>query len=109
MKAFYLAQLVIGILGALAINFFEGVDAAYGFFTGVLVASINVVFVQYVWGRILGKKSVAWTLFIIVFKYTLLGTTLYLVAAKGWLPLEWFSLGLGTILFSIFRIRLGTF
>ncbi len=109
MKAFYIAQLVIGILGVAATRFFVGEQESYGLLAGVSVATINVIFVQFVWGRILGKKSVAWTLFIIVFKYTLLGTTLYFVAAKGWLPIGWFSLGLGTILLSIFRIRLGTF
>jgi hypothetical protein len=106
-KSFYLTQLLIGLVGGTALTVLYDTNSATAFFVGVIVASINVVFVQYVWGRILGKKSVAWTLFVIVFKYTLLGTTLYFVAARGLLPIGWFSLGLGTILLSIFRIKLG--
>ncbi len=108
MNSFYYAQLLIGLLGTLLLGVLVSYESAEAFFVGVSLASLNVVFVQYVWSRILGKKSVAWTLFVIVFKYTLLGTTLYLVAAMGWLPIGWFSLGLGTILLSIFRVKLGS-
>ncbi len=109
MERFYRTQIAVGLFGAIGLYFSVGLDAAVAFFVGVSLASINVLFVQYVWSRILGKKSVAWTLFVIVFKYTLLGTILYLVAARDWLPIEWFSLGLATILLSIFRIKLGSF
>lgn len=105
MKPFYLSQFIIGLLGALAINFWLSQIAAVSFLTGVAVITLNVLGLQYIWSQVLGKKSVALTVLVIVFKYSLLMIWIFLVATKNWLPLGWFSLGLGTILISIFRTK----
>lgn len=109
MKTFYIAQLVLGLLGATTLWGLKGVAAGAAFLLGTTLAALNVALLRFIWARVLGKKSVALTVFIIVLKYSLLSLVLYLIATKGLLPLEWFGLGLATILISVFRVRLGTF
>ncbi len=69
-----LCTLVIGI----GLYFFALQNQLIGMLIGSLIMTLNVVSVVWVWDRILRKKSIALGAAVIVTKYGLLATTLFL-------------------------------
>lgn len=56
----------------------------------------NVLMLAAIWDRLLRKKLIALSLFIIVIKYALLGVVIYKTFAISWIEPLFFSLGVGS-------------
>ena len=105
MKDFYFSQVFLCILGAAILAVFANEWSAISYVVGVLLITLNMLVLKYSWKRAIDKKPVAWTVFVIVSKYTLFSVVLYLVAAREVLEIKWFALGLLTLMVSVFRLK----
>lgn len=98
LKLLALIQLVLGAaLAALAMlwNFQLGASMALG--AGLML--FNLIGLGWSWHRLMAKKSIAWTILIIVIKYAvLLGSIFYLARQEWFNPL---GAGLGISIFMV--------
>jgi len=100
LKNLALIQLFTGAALALGAALFgrPQLGASIGFGAGLML--FNVILLGWSWRRLIEKKSIAWTVGIIVIKYAvLLGSIVYLAR------LEWFSplgagIGIGSFVFA---------
>lgn len=69
-----------------------------GVLVGVALASANTLLLVWGWGRIFQKKSIAIAALVIVFKYALFGSLIYLVITKRWVDPVGFAIGLGVVI-----------
>lgn len=77
-----------------------------GFSTNVLIGSavvfLNLAALTFSWKRIFSKKTIALAVFVIIFKYVILGMVLWALSVTGWLNIVGFLIGLASLLFSVF-------
>ncbi len=71
---------------------------------------LNVVLLGWSWARLLQKKSIAWTVMIIVIKYAVLLGSIYILAQESWFMPLGVALGIGSfvmaaLLFGLFDRR----
>ena len=83
----------------------NGAEAAVAATIGAALSWLNLIVHYYVWRPRLSrsepeKKHIALSVGVIVIKYTLFAMVAYVVAARGWLRLDWFAIGIATILLS---------
>jgi hypothetical protein len=97
MKFLLLIQIAFGILGALLLLFLNTRIVAVSYLAGTGLSLLNLVSLVLVWPRILAKKQVALSIGVIVFKFAILGWIIYEVATANWVRLEWFAIGLSTV------------
>ncbi len=97
MKAFLILQISLIAIFTLAAHLLVGSHAAFSFFVGSLFALFNIIFFALITRRIFTKKSVATTLLLIIFKYSILGISLYLIVANNMLNMMWFVIGLSIL------------
>ncbi len=64
---------------------------------GSLLMLLNLVFLSWVWNRLIDKKAIAWTALLIVIKYTVLLGAIFLLTQKAWFHV--LSAGLGMVTF----------
>jgi hypothetical protein len=109
MKQFYRIHIAITILVSVLLSALVNSSSGFAFLCGSFLSGLNVVFIQYAWSRILGKKSVAWPFAVIVLKYTLLIGGIYFIVESQPFPLVWFGVGLGSIMVAAvaYALRLG--
>lgn len=69
--------------------------ASYGL--GSLLMLTNLLLLAWIWSRYLAKKSIAWTVVIIVGKYTVLLSAIFLLSQRAWFHV--LSSGLGMVTF----------
>lgn len=74
---------------------------ALSFMVGGLAMLANVVGLSFIWRLIFYKKSIALAVFIIIFKYLILGMILWSFASVKWLSPIGFVCGLSALLFSV--------
>jgi hypothetical protein len=67
------------------------------FLAGAALISLNFALLGALWHRILEKKPVAMTLGLVVIKYAILGTVLFIFIKEWKLPLVPLSAGLSTL------------
>lgn len=83
-KALVLSQLLVGALGTavLTVGWDSQLGASFGIGAGLML--LNVVLLGWGWWRILEKKSIAWTVVIIVIKYAVLLSTIVFLSRTDW-------------------------
>ncbi len=91
-------QLAFGLLFTGIIYFVAGSVASISFLTGAIFASLNTLFLVFIVSRLFRKKSVAPTLILIIFKYTIFGLSLYFLVTSQLLVVSWFVVGLSILL-----------
>ena len=84
---------VVGLSMA-AIWFLKGHAEAWQFFGGGCIAAFSLLFAYMLTKLILGKKSVAMAVSLIVLKYPILGMFLFVAAVRAHWDLIWVSAGL---------------
>ena len=88
-------------IGLVAVGILAGLSPAASFFAGSAVTLFNLAVLVFGWPRILAQKQVARIVFLIVFKFAILGVILYLAVNSPAIRLGWFALGLATVLPSV--------
>ncbi len=68
------------------------------FYSGAILALINVAALYFSWKKILEKKNLVLSGSVIVIKYPLLGFILYEVVHLKQISLGWFLIGMGTFI-----------
>jgi hypothetical protein len=84
-------QLVLGLVASLLGFFFGGFQLAASIGIGAGLMLFNLIGLGWSWQRLMAKKSIAWTLLIIVIKYAVLLGSIFLLAREPWFS----SLGAG--------------
>ena len=106
MKLMYIMQAVLLVVGSAVLFLFSNWRAASSYAVGTTLSLANVALLAVLWGRLLQKKLVALSLFIIVFKYAILGAILYQLLKTSWLSPAWFCVGLGTVMLAALGMAL---
>lgn len=98
LKLLFSLQLGMGLLFSAIIYFLAGYTASISFLSGALFATLNTLFLVFIVARLFRKKSVALTLILIIFKYTIFGLGLYFLVSSKLLIVSWFVVGLSILL-----------
>jgi hypothetical protein len=101
MKPFILLQITLTLIFTIASGILAGQRESFSFFAGATLAIFNVLFFAIITRRIFSKKSVATTLLLIIFKYSILGIGLYLIISLNLVNLLWFVIGLSILIPSV--------
>ncbi len=67
---------------------------------------LNLAATSFCWKLIFCKKSIALAVFVIIFKYVILGVILWGLSRAGWLNAIGFLVGLTSLVFSILAAML---
>ena len=86
-----LIQLSIALILSVGAMLFCSLYLGASIATGAAVILTNLLFLIWAWKRIFAKKSIAWTLLIIVIKYAVLLGSIFFLAREPWFS----SLGAG--------------
>lgn len=89
-----------------AAYFYLGNTFSANVFIGALIVLLNLAALSFSWKRIFSKKSIALAIFVIIFKYVILGMILWGLSVNGWLNVIGFLVGLASLLFSVFAAML---
>lgn len=89
-----------------AAYFYFGSGFSANVFIGALIVLLNIAALSFSWKRIFSKKSIALAVFVIIFKYVILGMILWGLSVNGWLNVIGFLVGLASLLFSVFAAML---
>lgn len=85
---------------------YQGQDVALSCLLGGGIMLLNLWGIYILWHLIFSKKSIALAVFVIIFKYLILGVVLWNLAAMGWIkPLGLVS-GLSTLVLAILSATL---
>ncbi len=101
LKTLFILQVSLSLVFAFLIYFVAGKTESFSFLCGALFAVLNSMFLVFVVVRLFRKKSVAPTLLLIIFKYTIFGLSLYFLVTSKYLLVSWFVVGLSILLPSI--------
>lgn len=101
LKALFTLQIGLSLLFALIIRFVAGQTESISFLAGAIFAVLNTMFLVFIVSRLFRKKSVALSLILIIFKYTIFGLGLYALVTSKLLLVSWFVVGLSILLPSI--------
>jgi hypothetical protein len=93
--------LLYTLLGFALSYWFLNSAFALSFMVGGLAMLANVVGLSLIWRLIFYKKSIALAVFIIIFKYLILGMILWSFASVKWLSPVGFVCGLAALLFAV--------
>lgn len=104
----YIAASVVvyGFAASIASYFYFGVGFSANVTIGALIVLLNLAALSFSWKRIFSKKSIALAIFVIIFKYVILGMILWGLSVSGWLNVIGFLVGLASLLFSVFTAML---
>lgn len=94
-------QITFSVLGTMLVALLAGQLASLSFAGGSILTLFNFAVLIYGWPRILAKKQVAPAIAAIIFKFAILGLILYVVANSQTIRLQWFALGLATVIPSV--------
>ena len=79
---------------------------ALSVFVGGTMMLLNLEAISFFWNLIFYKKSIALAVFVIIFKYVILGIILLGLSTSGWLNAIGFLIGLTSLVFSILAAML---
>lgn len=79
------------------VTLFWDIQLGASFGLGSLLMLVNLVFLSWVWNRLIDKKAIAWTALLIVIKYTVLLGAIFFLTQKAWFHV--LSAGLGMVTF----------
>lgn len=97
---------VYGFTASIASYFYIGGGFSANVFIGSLIVLSNLAALSFSWKRIFSKKSIALAIFVIIFKYVILGMILWGLSVAGWLNVIGFLVGLASLIFSVFAAML---
>lgn len=100
MKLFFSIQICIILIGSLVLAELIDTKSAASFASGSGLILLNVASLAFVWFHMIQKKLVAVSLFVIVFKYAILGVIIYKLLSFEWIQKGWFCVGLGSLVIS---------
>ena len=90
-------EALISSIAMIAILFSAGYEAAFHYLFGSMVVIANIGLYIVLFNRIRAKKSVAWCVVGIVFKYAILAWTLSELAKFGSQHFVWIVVGVATL------------
>lgn len=85
---------------------FLGAKFSINVLIGTMAVQLNIVALVYSWKRIFLKKSIALAVFVIIFKYVILGLTIWGLSTIGWLNIIGFLVGLASLVVSLLVVLL---
>ncbi len=94
-------QAVIGVLSALAIGALGTPYHAASFAVGAGLMAFNVALLGWTWSRLFEKKSIAWTLLVIVIKYAILISSVFILSRTNWFSPLWMALGIASFILAL--------
>ncbi|MCB0393932.1 MAG: hypothetical protein KDD25_05205 [Bdellovibrionales bacterium] len=94
----FLWQMSVTSIGYLGILFGIGFTQSLFFMIGSVIALLNVGLYVGLFYRLRAKKSVAWYMLIIVFKYAILGIVFHRLSQFGTDSFIWIAVGISTLL-----------
>lgn len=106
LKALFILQVTFALIFTLIIHFVAGKTESISFLSGALFATLNTAFLVFLVSRIFRKKSVALSLILIIFKYTIFGLVLYFLVTSKLLLVSWFVVGLSILLPTIIGLAI---
>ena len=101
-KNIAISVVVYAFVATTAAYFYFGRGFSANVFIGALIVLLNLAALSFSWKRIFSKKSIALAIFVIIFKYVILGMILWGLSKNGWLNIIGFLAGLASLLFSVF-------
>jgi hypothetical protein len=102
-KRILIIQLPIIVVGTIVLTYADTERSGLAFLFGSSLVLLNLVLHGFVWSRMFRKKLVALGLFVIVFKYAILGAIIYTILRLPWMDsrsILWFSAGVGSLMLS---------
>lgn len=109
MRKLYVIQAALLVLGTLLAGWVsENWHAAASFAMGSGLVFMNVVLLAWAGARLMQKKRLALSTFVIVFKYAILGVILYKILKTPWVHPLWFCAGVGTLMLASIGMALDT-
>jgi hypothetical protein len=100
-KLFIIIQAVITVLGSLVLVEAKDAQSGASFAIGGGIVLGNVLSLAFAWSRLIQKKLIALSVFIIVFKYAILGIIIYKLLSIAWVDRIWLSVGLSSLVVSV--------
>lgn len=100
MKIILIFQILITLLGGLALFPFCAPHQVLSFATGSLVILTSFFLLGIGFGLIFRKKLIALAIGIIVFKYAILGIIIFTLVKLSWFSPLWFVLGVSSFILS---------
>jgi hypothetical protein len=105
LKSLIATQFALGAAFTAAVTAFGGPQLGASFGAGALLMLGNLLVLAWFWSRILAKKSFAWTVVIIVVKYTLLLGAIFYLTQTAWFHVLSGGLGMATfIMTALFQV-----
>ena len=98
MKDFLAIFVSISIFLVIVIRYADTTRGSLSFALGALIVLGNVLVTAWAWRLIFRKKLVALASGVIVFKYAILGTIIYLLVRSGKISVAWMAAGLSVLL-----------
>lgn len=95
------AIVVYTLLTGIAAYFCLNLDYTFSILLGGLMMLLNLAGLAFVWRLIFAKKSIALAVFIIIFKYVILGMILWSLSSALWLKPMGFLLGITSLVVAI--------
>lgn len=105
-KNIAIAGVAYGFTASIASYIYFGPNFSANVIIGSLVVLLNLAALSFSWKRIFSKKSIALAIFVIIFKYVILGMILWGLSVAGYLNVIGFLVGLASLLFSVFAAML---
>ncbi len=110
MKYLIFIQIAVLLIFSIILGQLDCWQDGFAFFLGGTIVLVNLLLHVFVWGQMIRKKLVALAMFVIVFKYAILGTIIYEVLKLPWMTSRstlWFCLGVSSLMISavIFALR----
>lgn len=94
----FLLQIAVSALVVTGIGFVKAAHQSMSAAVGAVLVTVSLVLLTWAWHLILSKKLIALAVSVIVFKYAIFGTIIYIVITKAWVDGVWFVVGVSTLL-----------
>lgn len=91
LRVLFLAQILVGLAGAVLLGYLYDPQLGASYVVGALLMTANLGLLAWSSWRLIAKKSIAWTVLIIVIKYAVLLGSVVIFARTSWFN----SLGAG--------------
>lgn len=101
MKTLLKVHAIVGTLLSLAVSAFDTPYHGASFALGSGLMGFNLLILAWTWARVFDKKSIAWTVVIIVIKYAFLLGSIVILSRMRWFEPLWVAFGIASFLVSI--------
>jgi len=98
LKLILILQLAAAAVVSGAAFYFGGARLGASTLAGAVLMTANLVLLAWSWARLMSKKSIAWTVAIIVIKYAVLLSSIYFLAQTPWFSPVGAGLGIASFL-----------